>query len=106
MVVFPLGALLAYLNFPCLNDGGERLLTNPTVIQTTCRASRDGGRRPPARYGCKEIFRHGLNFAKALKVEKAQYEPQREPGSTNFRPRPDHESGAGPSLGLAGHHVS
>jgi hypothetical protein len=31
MVVFPLGALLAYLNFAHLNDGGERLLTNPTV---------------------------------------------------------------------------
>ena len=32
MVVLPLGALLAYLNFAYLNDGGERLLTNPTVI--------------------------------------------------------------------------
>jgi hypothetical protein len=53
MVVLPLGALLAYLNFAYLNDGGERLLTNPTVIQATCRAFRDGGCRPPARYGCK-----------------------------------------------------
>jgi len=53
MVVLPLGALLAYLNFAYLNDGGERVLTNPIVIQATCRASRDGGRRLPDRYGCK-----------------------------------------------------
>jgi len=39
-------------------------------------------------------------------VEKAQCELQCEPGSTDFCRRPDHESGAGPSRGLAGHHRS